>query len=116
MNCHDVRDVADSFLSEELLTETNHEILRHLETCPSCRSEIDARRRLRGALRSAFNRAPELQPGAEFTGRLRDQLRQAARFAAAPLAALAARAALSAALEAYLGRRSAARVLVSSMG
>src|SRR5690349_8179596 len=35
----------------------------------------------------------------------------AARFAAAPLAALAARATLTAALEAYLGRRTAARVL-----
>jgi adenylate cyclase len=40
-----------------------------------------------------------------------EELRQAARFAAAPLAALAARATLTAALEAYLGRRSAARVL-----
>jgi hypothetical protein len=57
MNCRDVREIADSFLCEELLTETNHEILRHLETCPLCRTEIDARRRLRGALRDAFNRA-----------------------------------------------------------
>jgi adenylate cyclase len=39
------------------------------------------------------------------------RLRQAARFVAAPLAALAARAALTALLEAYLGRRSATRVL-----
>ena len=39
----------------------------------------------------------------------------AARFAAAPLAALAARATLSAALEAYLGRRSAARVLAAPL-
>jgi class 3 adenylate cyclase len=44
-----------------------------------------------------------------------DQLRQAARFAAAPLAALAARATLTAALEAYLGRRSAARVLAAPL-
>src|SRR5918997_6188571 len=42
------------------------------------------------------------------------RLRQAARFAAAPLAALAARAALAALLEAYLGRRSAARVLAGA--
>jgi adenylate cyclase len=42
-------------------------------------------------------------------------LRQAARFAAAPLAALAARATLAAALEAYLGRRSAARVLAGPL-
>jgi len=42
-------------------------------------------------------------------------LRETARFAAAPLAALAARATLSAALEAYLGRRSAARVLAGPL-
>ena len=40
---------------------------------------------------------------------------EAARFAAAPLAALAARATLTAALEAYLGRRSAARVLAGAL-
>ena len=44
-----------------------------------------------------------------------DQLRQAARFAAAPLAVLAARATLTASLEAYLGRRSAARVLAAPL-
>src|SRR5215813_13607543 len=75
MNCRDVREIADSFLCEELLTETNHEILRHIETCPVCRTEIDGRRRLRGALRDAFNRAPDLQSSAEFQTRLRDQLR-----------------------------------------
>jgi hypothetical protein len=78
MNCRDVREVGDSFLCEELLTETNHEILRHLDSCPSCRTEIEARRRLRGALRTAFSRDPELQPAGEFADRLRDQLRQAA--------------------------------------
>ena len=44
-----------------------------------------------------------------------DRLSEAARFAAAPLAALAARATLMAALEAYLGRRSAARVLAGPL-
>ena len=44
-----------------------------------------------------------------------DHLRQAARFAAAPLAVLAVRATLMAALEAYLGRRSAARVLAAPL-
>lgn len=43
------------------------------------------------------------------------RLREVARFAAAPLAALSARATLSAALEAYLGRRSAARVLAGPL-
>lgn len=50
-----------------------------------------------------------------FTSDEADQLRTAARFAAAPLAALTARATLTAALEAYLGRRSAARVLAGPL-
>ena len=44
-----------------------------------------------------------------------DRLREAARFAAAPLAAISARATLTAVLEAYLGRRSAARVLAGPL-
>src|SRR5882672_7077853 len=50
-----------------------------------------------------------------FTETEADRLREAARFAAAPLAALSARATLSVALEAYLGRRSAARVLAGPL-
>ena len=49
-----------------------------------------------------------------FTPSETNELHEAARFAAAPLAALAARDTLTAALEAYLGRRSAARVLAAS--
>src|SRR6185503_18815590 len=44
-----------------------------------------------------------------------NRLREAARFAAAPLAALSARATLATTLEAYLGRRSAARVLAGPL-
>jgi adenylate cyclase len=50
-----------------------------------------------------------------FTPGETDQLRQAARYAAAPLAVIAARATLTATLEAYLGRRSAARVLAAPL-
>ena len=50
-----------------------------------------------------------------FTPGEASELRQIARFAAAPLAVLAARATLTAALEAYLGRRSAARVLAGPL-
>lgn len=78
MNCRDVRAAADAFLCDELLAETNHDIRRHLDACLPCRTEIHARRRLRGALRTAFNRAPELQPTGEFLDRLRDQLRRMA--------------------------------------
>jgi adenylate cyclase len=50
-----------------------------------------------------------------FTAGEAGRLSEAARFAAAPLAALTARATLAAALEAYLGRRSAARVLAGPL-
>lgn len=50
-----------------------------------------------------------------FTPSETKELHQAARFAAAPLAALAARATLTATVEAYLGRRSAARVLAAPL-
>jgi adenylate cyclase len=50
-----------------------------------------------------------------FTAAEAGRLSEAARFAAAPLAALTARATLTVALEAYLGRRSAARVLTGPL-
>ena len=50
-----------------------------------------------------------------FTAGETGRLREAARFAAAPLAAMSARATLTAALEAYLGRRSAERVLAGPL-
>ncbi|RBP06263.1 class 3 adenylate cyclase [Roseiarcus fermentans] len=50
-----------------------------------------------------------------FTPEEEDELDLVARFSAAPLSALAARATLTAALEAYIGRRSAARVLAAPL-
>src|SRR5262249_53183277 len=70
MECRDVREMASSFLAEELLTETNHEILRHLDTCPACRADLDGRRALREGMRRAFHRADELGPSPEFAARL----------------------------------------------
>jgi hypothetical protein len=71
MECRRFRDIADSYLSEELLVETNHEVLRHLESCPTCRAELAARRQVRRVLRSAFARSEELQPAADLTDRVR---------------------------------------------
>jgi hypothetical protein len=75
MQCSDFYDIADSYLSDELLVETNHEVLQHLEGCAACRRELAARRELRARLRAAFNGAAT--PGAtpEFAGRLRAELR-----------------------------------------
>ena len=78
MTCRDVRELADSFLAEELLTETNHEILRHLETCPVCRADLVTRRELREGLRRAFQQASDLGPSPAFLANLRATLETAA--------------------------------------
>src|SRR5438128_11295565 len=78
MNCRDVRELADSFLAEELLTETNHEILRHVETCPVCRADLAARRGLREGVRRAFEHASGVNPRPAFRTHLRMRLQNAA--------------------------------------
>ncbi|MBA3805031.1 MAG: hypothetical protein H0X14_04885 [Acidobacteria bacterium] len=75
MQCRDFREVADSYLSDELLVETNHHVLAHLESCADCRRELAARRHLRQTLRRSFESASELQIDTDFAARLRTQLR-----------------------------------------
>lgn len=48
--CQEIRDLLDSYLSGELLVETNHLVLRHLATCSSCSSELERRRQARDLL------------------------------------------------------------------
>ena len=98
MECRDVRELADSFLSEQLLVETTHDILRHLAQCPSCRADMESRRRLRTALRGAFERSPELRATPEFLASVGRHLRdhqssrslRAARWSFRPMMAIAA--------------------------
>jgi anti-sigma factor RsiW len=75
MRCRDLRDLADSFLSEQLLVETNHELLRHLDTCPDCRTDIAGRRAMRDGLRAAFGRAEALRSRPELAAELLAKLR-----------------------------------------
>lgn len=49
-DCQRVRELMDSYLAEELLVETNHEVLRHLDTCQECAAELQRRQRLRTLL------------------------------------------------------------------
>jgi hypothetical protein len=78
MECRDVREMADSFLAEELLTETNHEMLRHLDLCPVCRADLAARRSVRDGVRRAFQSARDLDPSHEFITQLRTRLQETA--------------------------------------
>ena len=56
--CEKTRRYMDAYISNELLVETNHEMLRHLETCPACSAELETRGRLRSRLKSAVQNQP----------------------------------------------------------
>ncbi len=76
MKCRECREIADSYLSDELIVETNHDVISHLEQCAECRRELTARRELRSKLREAFIKAPENQMQPEFADRLSTQLHE----------------------------------------
>lgn len=75
MTCREARELADAFLSDQLLVETTNAIVGHLETCPACRAEFEARRRLRTRLRSAVDAAADLAPRPEFVAAMTARLR-----------------------------------------
>jgi len=79
MQCRDARELLDSFIGEELLVETNHELLRHLATCPECNAELEGRRRIRSGLQRAFRRSVDLQVRPEFANELATRLRTSSR-------------------------------------
>ena len=74
IQCRDVREAADAFVAGELSAESSRAVMRHLESCPTCRADVDARRRLREQLRVAFladrTLAPRSEWAAELAGRL----------------------------------------------
>jgi hypothetical protein len=50
LDCQHVREVMDSYLSEELSVESNHGVLRHVSQCRDCAAELRRRRQLRSLL------------------------------------------------------------------
>jgi anti-sigma factor RsiW len=77
VNCRETRELADPFLSDQLLVETTHEIVRHLETCATCRDEFAARGALRAKLQAAIAASPGLAPRPDFAAELAARLRPA---------------------------------------
>lgn len=52
-HCKRVRSYLDSYLNNELMVETNHEVLTHLETCGSCSRSLEDRARVKAQLKRA---------------------------------------------------------------
>ncbi len=78
MSCQEFKEIFDSYLGDELLIETNHDVLRHLEKCASCRSELADRRELRARVRSAVKNSADVQINPVFAARLKSNLRETA--------------------------------------
>ena len=45
LDCQQIRELMDSYLSEELSVETNHGFLRHVADCRDCATELQRRQR-----------------------------------------------------------------------
>jgi Putative zinc-finger len=63
--CAKVRRRLDSYLAGELSVDLSHEILEHLDRCPECRAESDAREKLRSSFRRVAGATPGPRDGFE---------------------------------------------------
>ena len=75
IQCRDAREAADAFVAGELSAESSRAVMRHLESCPTCRADVDARRGLRKQLRGAFLADRSLAPRTEWSSELAARLR-----------------------------------------
>jgi hypothetical protein len=55
-DCKTIRSYMDSYMNDELLVETNHEVLKHLETCKDCATELESRMRVQRVLQKAVKK------------------------------------------------------------
>ena len=67
-NCEKVRRYLDSYISNELLVESNLEVLRHIEQCSACSQELETRVRIRTSVQIAA-RQEEVPPSRKSAGR-----------------------------------------------
>jgi anti-sigma factor RsiW len=56
--CEKTRKYLDFYIDNELMTETNHEMFKHLEGCRECSQAMQDRLLIRNRLREAVNREP----------------------------------------------------------
>lgn len=73
--CKKIRSYLDSYLNNELLVETNHEVLKHLENCESCSQALADRSSVKTLLQNAVLRE---QAPAELRYRIQRDIRKSA--------------------------------------
>src|SRR5215469_6422307 len=70
--CEKYRRYFDAYLDNELLVETNQDVLQHLHSCPECVRILEARARTKQLLRDAVRKE---QAPPELVAALRNRLR-----------------------------------------
>jgi anti-sigma factor (TIGR02949 family) len=75
--CRRVRSYLDSYLSNELMAETNLEVLQHLENCANCARELDDRARIKAQLKRVVL---NVQAPDSLQKRIRGDIRRTQRF------------------------------------
>jgi hypothetical protein len=88
MHCKEFLEVSESYIGDELLIETNHQINHHLEHCPNCRRDFFARKNLRLKVRSAVRGSVEFRMDPAFSQRLNSSLKDEALGARASIFAI----------------------------
>lgn len=78
MKCQELRQIIDSYLSDELLVETNHDVHRHLEDCTECRKYLTVSRKLRSQVKRAVIDDRDASISVDFASRLRTDLERSA--------------------------------------
>src|SRR5262245_26001288 len=56
--CEKIHKSLDAYIDNELLVETNQEILKHLESCSDCSEALQVRQRSKTRLKQAVNAEP----------------------------------------------------------
>jgi len=71
MTCHEVTAVIDAYLDGELSADQAANVARHLDTCASCRHQIEDREALSALLRRMpyYDAPPQLKTAIGRTGR-----------------------------------------------
>jgi anti-sigma factor RsiW len=59
VDCRQVRELMDSYISGELTVESNHDVLRHTARCEGCRDELQRRERMGMLLIESFGPPPD---------------------------------------------------------
>jgi len=75
MECREVGDLAEAYVSEQVLVETARAIVAHLDRCPACRAEVEALSRLRRSVQAAFLASADLAPRRDFAAALASRVR-----------------------------------------